>query len=186
MKKAIVTGALASSVAANPKVYQTSHEPNAGLFTDSPNQNMYKDYPSYEESLGDYHPSYLTEGNGKQGTFHDIYEKQPFHDVHQTGYDNKAGVFVKKDSEILEHGIDKDDYAEGRDYEKVASELRDYNPEYKTTGQNPGIFKTDEWDNAGYGGKKRTKRYRRHLTHRKKKTMKRRKTRKTRRTKRKH
>jgi len=208
-KTAVGFAGLAASATGNT-VHQTDYGPNAGIFTGSPPVDYNEFYPSYKESLGDFRSSYLTEGNGNQGTFRDIDDAtKPFHEVYQTGYDNKAGVFVKQDDENL-----KPLKPDGRNYADVASDLSDYNREYKTIGQNPGTFinsptvkdypslkeslgdlraskirdfnpESDEafqaWNNREYGGKKRTKRYKRRLTHRKKKTIKRRKTRRTKR-----
>ena len=189
-KAAVLAGLVAS---ATGNVHQTNTGAKAGIFT-SPSEN----FDRLGQSFQAHNPTYLTTGTNP-GTFsekpdidHPRY-REPYYPVHQTGMDNKSGVFVTDDNY---KGFTADGYGgyEYRDLDNtydaktVASDFKNFKPEteeipgtFKTTGENPGIFKTNDWDKAHYsdGGKKRTKRYRRRLTHRKKKTMKRRKTRRT-------
>ena len=101
----------------------------------------------------------------------------------QPDFGSKAGIITNSPAVDKNYPSLKESL---RDLEE--SPLRDFNHDDITTGQNPGTFKQNNWDEAlkdwddtKYGGRKRTKRYKRRLTHRKKKTIKRRKTRRTKR-----
>lgn len=176
-KTAVGFAGLAASATGNT-VHQTDYGPNAGIFTGSPPVDYNEFYPSYKESLGDFRRSYLTEGNGNQGTFRDIDDAtKPFHEVYQTGYDNKAGEYktIGQNPGTFINSPTVKNYPSLKESlgDLRASKIRDFNPESDKAFQ--------DWNNHEYGGKKRTKRYKRRLTHRKKKTIKRRKTRRTKR-----
>ena len=211
VKKAIGLAGLAASATGNNKV-QPDFGSKAEIITNSPAVD--KNYPSLKESLRDleasplrdFHHEHTTTGQNP-GTFETDDLDEALKDWDKTIGQN-PGTFTNSPT-VKESSGDFVGYKtigqnpgtftnsptvknypslkeSLRDLEE--SPLRDFNHDDITTGQNPGTFKQNNWDEAlkdwddtKYGGRKRTKRYKRRLTHRKKKTIKRRKTRRTKR-----